>query len=469
MLLYQRVAEVIQRESLLEGGESLVVGVSGGPDSLCLLDCLHHLGYQPVVAHLDHGLHAASRGDQAYVAAYAESLGLPFETRRLDVEPASGSLEERLRLLRYQFLVDVAADRSLRTIAVGHTADDQTETVLMHLLRGSGSHGLRGMLPQTTLNGWIGLRRSTGLSLIRPLLEFERRQTQAHCQAIGLEPRQDPSNADLSFFRNRLRHELIPRLKEYNPAIVQVLARTAKVMEGNAELISGLVQAGWDDWVRKAGEGVYAVRRQQLLEAPVALQRALVRELFSRLRPNLRDIGFEAVEGVLECLRGHQRGQRSIVGGLELVPLRDEIVIREPESRVSFPQHPQLLRIEPQILEIPGKWDLADGWRIEADERPTAAQAGDDLIRFDREKLSPELVLRAAQVGDRIHPAGMSGSMKLSDLFINRKVPRPARPYWPVVVDGARVLWVPGLHRSAHAGISASTKRVAAFRLRGPE
>jgi tRNA(Ile)-lysidine synthase len=468
MVIYQQVAQYIQRESLLQAEQGLIVGVSGGADSLCLLDCLHHLGYGPIVAHLDHGLRVGSQDDQEFVRRLAESYGLPFESKRLEAPPKTGSIEEQARLLRYQFLVDVAARHKLRAIAVGHTSDDQVETVLMHLLRGSGSAGLSGMRPRTPLDDWIGLERTQGLSLVRPLLESKRHNTQAHCQAIGLKPLRDPSNDDLSFFRNRLRHELIPALESYNPGITDVLARTAKLMTANSALVAELVEANWNDWIRQTGDSAYAVHRQRLLEAPIALQRAAVRRLIGRMRPALRDVGFEAVERVLEGVRGSNGAQRSIIGGLELIPLQEEAVIREPGARIPFPDKPQLQSTAPQALQVPGSWDLAEGWSIEAH----ALDANDSNwpcdAQFDRDHLSGQMMLRTPAIGDRISPAGMSGSVKLSDLFINRKVHRLARQYWPVISDGLEVLWVPALHRSRAASVSQETKRRVAFRLHPP-
>jgi tRNA(Ile)-lysidine synthase len=324
------------------------------------------------------------------------------------------------------------------------------------------------MLPRTQLESWIGLEGAAGLSLVRPLMEIEHFQTVAHCRAIGIEPRKDPSNDDLSFFRNRLRHELIPQLKSYNPGIHDVLARTAKIMAADADLVAHLVEGSWEEWVRNAGESVFAIQRKPMLEAPIALQRAAIRKLIRSLRPAQRDIGFEVVEAILGGMRGRNGVRRSIVGGLELIPLTNEIVIREPGARISFPDRPQLQSGRSELLQIPGKWELANGWSIEARQLAAEGRSWSADAEFDRDGLGGELVLRRAADGDRITPVGMLGSVKLSDLFINRKIPQPARQYWPVVADGPNVLWVPRLHRSRLAAVTPESNRIIAFRLRGP-
>ncbi len=168
MQSYQQVSDFIERHQLLNRGDRVVIGVSGGPDSLCLLDSLHHLGYPLICAHLDHGLRPESSDEAAYAKSIAQSYNLPFEIEKQDVALKAGSgvsLEEAARLARYNFLVRVARKNDVHVIATGHTADDQVETVLMHFLRGTGPSGLRGMLPDTPLDSWVGIADAQGILL----------------------------------------------------------------------------------------------------------------------------------------------------------------------------------------------------------------------------------------------------------------------------------------------------------------
>ena len=252
MNLLSQVRKTIEEHDLLVAGESVVVGVSGGPDSLCLLHLLRHLSraYDLTlhVAHLDHGIRGEeSRVDAQFVADLARQWELPATVERADVprlaEEEGLAIEEAARRARYRFLARVAGQVGASRIAVGHNADDQAETVLMHFLRGSGLAGLRGILPLSPL-GELRLGQSerdsplaAELRLIRPLLEVPRSAIEAYCRDQELSPRFDRSNLDTTYYRNRLRHKLLPVLETYNPNVREVLRRTAQVMAADHELL----------------------------------------------------------------------------------------------------------------------------------------------------------------------------------------------------------------------------------------
>ena len=195
----------LQNECLIEAGRPLVVGVSGGPDSLCLLDLLRRSGCQVVVAHLDHGLRAEAAQDADTVAGLAKRFGLPYVQGQVDTrayaEAHSLSIEEAARVLRYRFLFEQARQHAAQAVAAGHTADDQVETVLMHLLRGAGLVGLKGMAYRMLPNPW-----SSEIALLRPLLGVWRSQVIEYCEEHALQPVLDRTNLDTTYFRNRLRH-----------------------------------------------------------------------------------------------------------------------------------------------------------------------------------------------------------------------------------------------------------------------
>lgn len=476
-----QVADYIQRTDMLPHQEKVVVGVSGGPDSLCLLDVMYGLGYPLVVAHLDHQLRPESGKEARYVRKIAKQYGLRSFIERADVRSAAGkgrSLEEAARLMRYDVLVRVAKKAKARYVAVGHTADDQAETVLMHLLRGAGPAGLRGMLPRTPLDRWVGLSDSEGILLIRPLLEISRKQTEAHCQAVGLLPMEDPSNLDQTFFRNRLRHELLPLLESYNPGIRGVLCRTGKVMADVSALLDDLTSEMWLQVVRPAGEGVLALQVEPFRGLPVALQRSVVRRAILELRPECRDIGYPSVARVLSCVEKAQQGARHwVVGGLEMQVAGDEVVLREPEARVQLPAYPQLISDRSAKLKIPGSLALANGWLLEADVQSISEADRKRLISnqdaaqaaLDAECLPGNLVVRSLRPGERIRILGMQGSTKISALFVNLHIPQPARAYWPLIVADGKVVWVAGLRMSHDARLTPSTRKAVVLRVVAPE
>jgi tRNA(Ile)-lysidine synthase len=477
MEIYQQVEEFIRKERLLQPGQRLVVGVSGGPDSLCLLDCLHNLGYRLVVAHLDHQLRPESPDEAAFVQRTAKSYGLQVIVGKEDVRSMAGagsSLEEAARLARYRFLVQVARSEGLEVIATGHTADDQAETVLMHFLRGAGPSGLRGMLPATSLATWVGIPDADQIVLVRPLLSTTRKQTYAHCLTIGLEPMQDPSNLDLSFFRNRLRHHLLPMLETYNPGIYRVLNRTGRVMAAEAELVAALVDDCWPLVIRPAGEGAWAIRSKPFLQHPIALQRAILREAIAKLRPSLRDVGFDTVERALSFIKNMQRGKyHALTGDLELLHLSDEVILRIPGAQVAFPQLPQLTTNRRRRLKVPGRMRLAGDWSLKVSKVKLTRQkfeeflddSGGRRVAFDERLLKAPLAIRPPKSGDRIRPLGMHGSMKVANLFVNRHIPQPARARWPLIVSGDEVLWVAGLHMSDDVRLTKDSKQAVVLTL----
>ncbi|MGH2619784.1 MAG: tRNA lysidine(34) synthetase TilS [Anaerolineales bacterium] len=468
MDLTRRIGDYVDREALLEPKQRLVVGVSGGADSLCLMDGLHRLGYRLVVAHFDHRLRPESGAEAETVREVAAAFGLPVVLGAMEAPGASRTSEQTARIERYRFLAQVARRRRIRTLAVGHTADDQVETVLMHLLRGAGPSGLRGMLPRTPLGAWIGAVEAPGLTVVRPLLELKRSQTAAYCAARGMSPLQDPSNQDLRFFRNRLRHELIPQLRGYSPGIEDTLLRTAKLMAAETELVDELVESSWSSWVREFGSDALRLDRDRLVAAPVALQRAALRRAIQTLRPELRDIGFEAIERGLRGLRDRRR--QTLIGQLELLPVRDDLILKSVAAPLSFPDLPQLRTASVRRLRIPGSVSLANHWGIELRSvrrsRRGVRHAGQ--VRFDLDRLPDPLVLRPPRPADRLQPIGMRGTLKVADLFINRKIPRQARARWPVLASGEDLIWIPGLHRSRIAAPSSKSRRLLELSLRRP-
>jgi tRNA(Ile)-lysidine synthase len=305
-----------------------------------------------------------------------------------------------------------------------------------------------------------------------------REQTLAHCIAIGLKPRMDPSNLDQTYTRNRLRHHLIPILESYNPGVRQVLMRTGRVMAGEAELVATLVADRWPEVIRRGGEGVFVIRVKTFLEQPTALQRALMREAISRLRPTLRDVGFEAIERALHFITDPQRGQRqTLVGELELIHFYDEVVVREPDAVIEYPDFPQLNSDRRRKLSIPGRLRLANDWSLEAAIEPLNTmkrsqlidQGNPRVVAVDESSIDTPLAIRPGKPGDRIRPLGMGGSIKVSDLLVNQHIPQPARARWPLVVCGDRILWVVGLRMSNDFRLDIKTKRAIVLHLRDPE
>lgn len=479
--LYDQVRSFIRSESLLHDRQSLLIGVSGGGDSLCLLDCLVQLGYHVIVAHLDHKLRPESGEEAAFVEAVAMRYGIPFMKGEAEVEAYSAeisSLEEAARLARYRFLVQAAREKDLGVIATGHTADDQAETVLMHLLRGAGPSGLAGIRPEQDLGRWAGFSMAEGISLVRPLLRATRAQTHEHCRDVGLVPRQDKSNLDPNFYRNRLRHHLLPILETYNPAIRDVLIRTAEVMAAEVEFMEQQVDRRWSAVVYEASPQAIVFRRERFLDQPLAVQRSILRRAAFSLRLDLRDFGFEHVDRGIAFIRESRAGKQwHIGGGLVLTSMYDDVVLTPEGGSVPLHRFPQCESCEVRVLSPIKEQPLKHGWELQLHLEPSASELPAGLYEkdvrsveaFDANGLRGDLILRCPREGDRLHPFGMDGEMKVADLFVNHRVPRAARRRWPIIADSSQILWVVGLRRSSAAPIVDSTKKRLVMRLVPPE
>jgi tRNA(Ile)-lysidine synthase len=478
MEFLSRIAETIKKFGLLSPGQNVVAGVSGGADSLCLLACLNQLGYRVTIAHLDHQLREESEKEAQFVEEVGKQLELETVIEKGDVRALADrgySIEEAARLVRYRFLARVANARGVDTISTGHTADDQIETVLMHFLRGAGPSGLRGILPVTSLSEWVDIPEGYGIRLVRPLLEIGHSQTEAYCRKVKLNPIQDPSNKDPSFFRNRIRHHLIPILREYNPGIENIILRMARVMEAEAQMVGDLLQEQWNEIVISDDETGTKLNRKAFVSLPVALQRSLIRRIIKNLRPGIRDVGFEHVERAKDFLLSSKNyNTLQLLAGLEVLTISPNIAyFRDEGQKLYFPEYPQMQSQKTFELSVPTCVALENSWTLTVDHKDLGdinhldflASLDDYQAAVDVNKIRGKIRLRTLEPGDRISPLGMSGSLKVSDLFINNKIPQPARRFWPLIVDDEKVIWVVELRIADECRITSSTKQILHFRV----
>ncbi len=336
-----RVLEYIRAGKLVSPGEKLLVAVSGGPDSVCLLYILlelrEELDINLHVAHLNHELRGEeSAADAAYVAGLARRLGLPATIESRDVKACRKekrlSLEEAAREVRYSFLAQVAGAVGAARVAVGHTADDHIETVLMHLLRGGGPRGLRGLLPVSRWQSPAG-----NLTIVRPLLELSREETAAYCRRRHLRPRTDTSNFSPDLFRNRIRRYLLPDLRQYNPRVAEALRRTASIAADDLDYIDREVGRCWDKIVIEQEDAVI-IDKKGLLELPAALKRYLLRRSIESMLGSLKDIEAGHIEDVLAALRKPAGRTIGLPFGLSFIIDYDRYVLtKNPASLCPLP------------------------------------------------------------------------------------------------------------------------------------
>lgn len=447
----------------------VLVAVSGGPDSLCLLDGLARLGLPVTAAYFDHALRPESEADGSFVRRAAERIGAAFVTARGDVSEYASqnrmTIEEAARVLRYQFLFAQASDLSAQAVAVGHTADDQVETVLMHLLRGAGLAGLTGMPYRTVISAF-----DPQIPLVRPLLCFWRAETLDYCREHDLHPLFDATNQDPAFFRNRVRLELIPLLEQYNPRIRQALVRTARILAADEDVVRSAVQAAWEQVFIEQADGAVALELDAFRALATGLQRAVLRQAAALFQPGLDDVDFEAVERALRWALHPGSGAVDLTGGISAAVEGWRLWVGRLDA---LPVDLAWPVVAGQVdLPVPGKIELGGDWQISAEWRdavtPPASlrdEASAWTAHLDADQITGPLVVRRPLPGDRFQPLGLNGhTVRLSDFWINQKLPRRARQDWPLVTCGGEILWVPG-YRLAHPfRVSESTHRVLLLR-----
>ena len=484
MELLERVNGTINRYHMLSSGDAVVVGVSGGPDSLCLLHLLLRLRDEYAlslhVAHLNHCLRGAEAdADAAFVAHLADEWGLPASIESRDVGALAKerglAVEEAARQARYAFLARVASQVGASKIAVGHNADDQVETILMHWLRGSGLAGLRGMRPVSRLQELrlkgeeIKVGRKGELLLIRPLLEVPRSEIEAYCAAHDLQPRFDRSNLDTTYYRNRVRHELLPFLETFNPRIREVILRSAVIIAADYAHLHKQAGQAWEEVTIAESAQAIAFDLEKWRALPLSLQRSTLRKAIHRLRRSLRNINWVHVENALRVLQEGTTGMAvTLPRGLEARMGYEKFLVCDEAYVEPLPDLPLLRDVEVS-LHIPGRTPLpGSDWCIIAQVVDRDA-LDDKALRhtnpwqayLDYDVTGSKLRLRPRSTGDRFCPQGLGKKPTMVNSFmINAKIPRAWRDMIPLLVSPSRVLWVAGWRIDERAKVMDTTTRV---------
>lgn len=452
--LLQAVHSHIDRHEMIRGGDRIVIGVSGGPDSVSLLDLLFRLreslDIRLCVAHLNHQLRgAASDMDERFVRDLAASMGLPFYSERATLVKG-GSPEAAAREARLAFLERVMRSAGAARIALGHTRSDQAETVLMRLFSGAGPTGLGAIRP--IRDGiWI-----------RPLLTVSRQQIEAYVDHRSLRVRRDDSNADDRFLRNRIRHRLLPKLaSEYNPDIEAALARSAEIIQGEDQLLDLQAESAYRKALRYEGKRKIILDENAVFGYHIALRRRIFRTAFFRLRGCARDLDELSVRR-MDSLCHAPAGAVQAASGISVHRAGPWLIVSRPtpafETEVAVPG----------VTEIP-----EIGAVLETRIRPASQVRAHDLTSdpfracFDRDTLAGGLTLRNRRRADRFAPFGLNGTKKISDLFINLKIPRPLRDEIPLLMDGKAILWVVGLRTARPTAVTHRAETVLDVTFRG--
>jgi tRNA(Ile)-lysidine synthase len=459
----------LHTECQLDLKKPVLVGVSGGADSLCLMDVLWRLRFPLIIAHYNHKLRPESDLAANQVEVMATKLNLEFVLGVGDVDKVADdenlSVEEAARIMRYGFLFNEAKRLESQAVVVGHNADDQVETILMHLLRGSGLKGLTGMPYRMLPSPW-----SKNIPLVRPMLGIWRDDILLYLAERQLQPILDKSNLDTTLNRNRLRYELIPYLEEFNPKIRQALLKTINVLQEDYVVLDSMIQEAWQDCLLEQGAGYVGFDIHLLKEKPVGLQRHIYRRAIAALIPDMRDIDFELIGRAVAFLKKPAKTRKKeLTEQVQLLLEGKCLWVFLKDAPLPVSEWPQVLKLIPVELTVPGKLNMSDNWIMQA-----ARMVYDDRIKeqifsnadpfkayIDACKLKSKLIVRNRQPGDRFSPLGMKGrSMKLADFMVNEKILKRAREKWPLVCDGDEILWVPGYSLGHYSCVSERTTEI---------
>ena len=447
-----KVRETLSRFRMLQRNDRVIVAVSGGADSVGLLHILHSLGdsfsLRLVVAHYEHGLRPSEDPVETdFVQRLAASFSLPFESERgfLASGPTT-SIEEKARNARYGFLERMRRKHQAQRIAVGHTLNDQAETLLMRLLRGSGPAGLGGIPP---------VRNKT---VIRPLIETERREIEAYLEAQGVAWMTDSSNLQPTYLRNKIRLELIPFLEKYQPRLTKLLGQTASILRDEDDCLGKMAEAWLIPEVEIKPDGSFRVSISSLLGLPVALRRRVTRNLIGKVKKNLRRICADHIESAEKLMQGQKpQGSLSLPNRVKISRAYDHLIFSAGPGR----------RLDPffYTLDRPGEHPLEGiGRLVSVFEMPNSMELslkGSPWTAFlDAEKVHYPLTLRSFRPGDRFVPFGMTGHRKLKDFFVDFKIPKDQRYSTPILCCDDVPVWVCGFRIDDRFKVTPETRRV---------
>jgi tRNA(Ile)-lysidine synthase len=463
--LLARVAAEAKSDGWWEPGQKLVVAVSGGPDSMALLHILWQMA-QPhpdrlIAAHVNHRFRGAESDAEAeLVKQTAIAWGIPHESTSIDVPRYIGetglNAQAAARLKRYAFLGQVASKHGARKLLLGHHADDQAETVLMRVLRGTGISGLAGIPHRRTENN---------LELIRPLLRITKQELVAYCERNGIPFAIDSSNESRKYFRNTVRLDLIPLLERHNPRLKESLVRLAEMAAADDDYLETEARRRLEEVAIPDGAG-YRIRLLPFRGLHVALQRRVIKLILSCCADLRNSLDFRHIEDVLHAMADGRQPhvQIDLGGGWTFSRTYDEAYIG--------PARVRRLPYNYTVSEIPWEQTLGESGRVIRFDRwkgpCTSLPANRWEAFFDESALMLPLAVRTRKPGDRMAPIGLNGTKKVQDIFVDAKIPRTEREDWPIVADaGERIVWIPGVCRSAIAAIDANTKSVVRMTVAG--
>lgn len=470
MSIIKKIYDTITAYDLIRAGETVLCGVSGGPDSVAMIHILKEIndlqktGWKLHVAHLNHGLRGAEADeDEKFVRAMAKKLGLPCTTRKEDVarvkQEEKMSIEEAARAVRHEFLRQLALDLKATKIALAHTMDDQAETIMHRILRGTGLKGLKGMMPIRLLS------RRADLYIVRPMIELERHEVMRFLEERQLAHRHDATNDDLTRTRNRMRHVLIPMIeKDFNPKVKMALVKLAQTAASSYILLREIANEVFENVKMLGKEDEVCLSVDEFMKTPPALQTLLIDRAMKILLGKVPQLHFEHyLEIISLCMDQGFSKVVTLPKGLQA--RRESYVLKI--CKVHELKKPPTFK--GQKIKVPGKTLIRSlRIRVDAEIMEGKVVGMKDYIQnkdyseeiVDLERLALPLTLRFRHDGDSFNPLGAHGSCKLKKFFIDHKVPKETRNQVPVLMDQDKIVWVVGYRISDDVKITDTSRKL---------
>ena len=485
MTILDQVRTYIEEHRLFSPGENLVLGVSGGADSLCLLSIFRELsldyGFKLHIAHLNHGLRGQEADfDTTFVIDLAWQWSIPITVQKEDISHRARqdklSLETAARQARYTFLLEVAQAVGSTKLVLGHTQNDQAETLLMNFIRGSGILGLCGMLPLSPLQSdalEVGYELNQPILLARPLLCLSREETVNYCLAQQLTPRQDSSNEDRRYFRNRIRHDLLPYLQDYNPNIQAALSKTAQLLAADYAWLEQSYQEAWAALMLTQTPQSLVLNRSAWQELPLSVQRGTLRLSLAYLCQSLHNFSFDHIEQMFNLIQAKKSGNSiDLPHNLKLSVNYETFQIAHARFQGDQVDRPFLQPGQILKLSLPGTTPIPNSpWVVESTLQ--AAKTTDSseksktnwAVSLDADSMGDSPILRTRQPGDIFYPLGLKGHrQRLKKFMINEKIETAYRQQVPLLVSAqGQICWVCGWRIDHRCRVTTETKRIITF------
>ena len=442
--LHESVLSSIKKAGLLNS--KITVAVSGGPDSLALLHILNRFvnqqKIQVVGVHLNHNIREKeSLSDEKYVTQIFKDLNISYEIYSLDIPQLSKiqkvSIEEAARKARHKFIYDTNLKYDINTVAMGHTLDDQAESILMHIMRGAGTNGLKGMELISTRS-----IDNMDLNIFRPLLTFSKSDIEIYCKENGLHPVVDSTNFSTEYKRNFVRLNILPLMEEYNPAIKNSLTRLSKIISKDLDFINQECEMFWKLKVEKTNNYL-SVPISELLNIPEAISSRILIKSVSHIQNSPSNISLNKIESLMSLING-ETGKKLQINDMFIIKQYDKLILcKNSTDAIPFPAIPTPIKIE-----VPGIYHISE-WKIKTSYGNTpekhssclGVEGGVGWIKKDFEKV---LYIRSRKPGDIFYPSGLKGKKKLKSFMIDAKIPQLWRNRIPLISTNEKIAWVVG-------------------------